>query len=402
MASARWPLAILCGLLPRSLGNQLNQTFPGANHTLAGLFPRVHRVVALNNFNATKGRFGHCLKTAATANILGQLYNWSVYQPFRFRPLRSLLEPTRIGAPTAACPADHVQVRLAGKPPTRWVGLQTVSELNAAVQRAIDSERSKRPICLELTDNFRVHLHTLFTWEARGAVQPGVYDAVVGTLRRSLRLRVAPVPPGATAPNGALHFALHLRRDDRSYLQAEADEQYTLLASALAASPRPARVTLVTSSRGSEDVQQDGCNIVLSKLRQICSVSRELPGALFQRQARKGPSPGARAWPYCSQQLRPARCVVQMSSITEDFGTLLSADVFVMSNSGFSVAAAHLRDRGVVLTRPKISHFFPCPAHALSHMPASMACPYVAGAQHNASAKATYLQDNVTLLRTFP
>ena len=275
--------------------------------------------------------FGHELKDAASALIIGEIFGWTVARPRGFErrvlahanvTLDSLVDLTFLGS-DAACPSSWAQLEIdRGQPLFDGVeDLETlVHELCAPV---LTSPRRDGPgVCVRLTHSFRVHMYQLHQWEAQGRVREGAYRAVQARLENAVRAR-SPVRATSAIDDSVVRIVVHFRRDDlakeSALIQpmAQIVKLMGFIDTQLDTIQR--RFTLVTGPEHNEDVFSFGCDGLA------------------------------------------APCEVVSESVREDFATMLDADILVVASSSLSTWAATLGKAKLVLNLPWTKAFYPCP-----------------------------------------
>lgn len=298
------------------------------------------------------GRFGHAFKTAGSALILAELFGWRALRPQNFKHLHTVFDESRLG-PSPRCPSGYVTKILAPRASAsaRFEGAVWWATLCAQVSDVVHPGQGR--VCIVLRGNFRVQLHRVFGWESKQLVHKGAYSHLAALFRAAVRTRKhghwSPTSPAVT-------IVVHLRRGDVAARERKKSEtSYTLAARARdAISSAKVMIFLLTeprATRHSADVFDTGCSSVRA---------------------------ASSAW---ANGIRPAHttCRVISSNVERDFAAMLSADVLVLSNSGFSTTAALLRDKkGLVVSPPGIKHFFRCPSAGTQEpTPLSFVCPFV-------------------------
>ncbi|KAJ1623782.1 hypothetical protein T492DRAFT_1052709 [Pavlovales sp. CCMP2436] len=318
--------------------------------------------------HATGGRVGHQLFSALTANVLGGLYGWHVYEPASFDVkdnrvrLSGLIDLSRLGVVNPLgkkrCPADHTRVLLDGRkaPWPRYEGAGTRAQLDAHVLAQIGNGTG--PLCVESYADYRVLPHTLYAWEVAHWAPPGSYDALCARVRSTLTLPSPEYPAEAVR---TLIIAVHLRRGDRVNLQFGLTNTYYAVAAAIrdALPDAHVHIMLITEALLSREIISTGCASLLA----ISAVAR--------RGAAAGVTTG---------------CTARNGTVGADLSALVYADVLVVAPSSFSVMAATVRNKGLVVMPHGMDRVYapnypprPMPEGKLDIMPPRWVCPYTFG-----------------------
>ncbi|KAJ1628702.1 hypothetical protein T492DRAFT_1016174 [Pavlovales sp. CCMP2436] len=317
---------------------------------------------------ATGGRMGHQLFSALTANVLGGLYGWRVYEPCSFDVkdnrirLSGLIDLSRLGVVNPLgkkrCPADRKRVLLDGRtaPWPRYEGVETRAQLDGHVLAQIGSATG--PLCVELYADYRVLPHTLYAWEMARWAPPGSYDALCARARSTLTLPSPEYPAEAVR---TLIVAVHLRRGDRVYRQFRRTNTYYAVAAAIrdAVPNAHVHIMLITEALLSTDIISTGCASLLA----------------LSAVARRGEAAGV-----------TTGCTARNGTVGADLSALVHADVLVVAPSSFSMMAAAVRNKGLVVMPHGMDRVYapecpprPMPEGKLDIMPPRWVCPYTFG-----------------------
>ena len=330
----------------------------------------VHRTVG--------GRLGHALLDIVAGMAIAGIYNWSFVPPgrdhldvwrlFDFRGLAPELAHgdsesplVRRWARAGCCPANW---RSAYLKQTHWTGVAawtTIDEyVRSKVPRDAFDAAASPGVCVEVALSFRVMLHHVRAWEARGHIRPGVYAAVTRALRQSF------LPPRASAPaasasesavppaDAATTVAVHARRSDpvRHAMSASNDVKTGKSTAAVAATL--AHLAASLSSDGSGGRQP-------SDAAAAPGMHRRMDAVVFTETA---PPKGAAAAAPDENDVWAHGCPAQMGSAARSDGVGGGGSRSGGGGSSCRVASGNLHDDlyGMVTARATRSAQVPAPS----------------------------------------